>query len=229
MPHKYVLKTHFAAEGNFRINYKEELTEEQLPIVTAPGGPMLVIAGAGSGKTRTVTYRVAYLVESGVPLDRILLVTFTNKAAREMKERLYRLLGEPFRKLTIGTFHAICARILRQEAEVAGISPQYVIYDSADQLSLARQAIRDLNLDDKLFRPQAMLHTISQAKNELLLPNEIQPATYRQEVAKRIYERYQALLAENGALDFDDLLMRTVQLFRQDHLGFEPLFLFRSR
>ncbi len=193
------------------------LNTAQREAVETVDGPVLVLAGPGSGKTRVLTHRVAYLVkEYQVPPWQIMAVTFTNKAAREMKERLYRLLGEQFRKLTIGTFHAICARILRQEAEAAGISPQYVIYDSGDQLGLARQAIRDLNLDDKLFRPQAMLRYISQAKNELILPAEMQPATYRQEVAKRVYERYQVLLAENGALDFDDLLMKTVQLFGQD-------------
>ncbi len=193
------------------------LNPRQREAVETVEGPVLVLAGPGSGKTRVLTHRVAYLVrEYEVPPWQIMAVTFTNKAAREMKERLYRLLGEGFRKLTIGTFHAICARILRQEAEGIGISSQYVIYDSGEQLSLARQAIRDLNLDDKLFRPQAMLRYISHAKNELIMPGEMQAVTYREEVAKRVYERYQALLAENGALDFDDLLMKTVQLFRGD-------------
>jgi len=178
---------------------------------------VLVLAGPGSGKTRVLTHRVAYLVqEFRVPPWQIMAVTFTNKAAREMKERLFRLLGEDCRKLTIGTFHAICARILRQEAEAAGISPQYVIYDQGDQVGLARQAIRDLNLDDKLFRPQAMLHRISAAKNELLTPAEMEPGTYREEVARRVYERYEALLAQNNALDFDDLLVKTVHLFRKN-------------
>jgi DNA helicase-2/ATP-dependent DNA helicase PcrA len=193
------------------------LNPGQREAVETVEGPVLVLAGPGSGKTRVLTHRVAYLVrEYEVPPWQIVAVTFTNKAAREMKERLYRLLGEQFRKLTIGTFHAICARILRQEAEAAGISPQYVIYDSGDQLSLARQAIRALNLDDKLFRPQAMLRIISQAKNELVTPAEMQAGTYRQEVAKRVYERYEAMLAQNGALDFDDLLVKMVRLFRQD-------------
>jgi ATP-dependent DNA helicase UvrD/PcrA len=193
------------------------LNPAQREAVETVEGPVLVLAGPGSGKTRVLTHRVAYLVkEYGVPPWQIMAVTFTNKAAREMKERLYRLLGEQFRKLTIGTFHAICARILRREAEAAGISAQYVIYDSGDQLSLARQAIRALNLDDKLYRPQAMLGRISQAKNELITPAEMRAGTYREEVAKRVYERYQALLSENGALDFDDLLMKAVQLFGQD-------------
>jgi DNA helicase-2/ATP-dependent DNA helicase PcrA len=193
-----------------------ELNPAQREAVEAVEGPVLVLAGPGSGKTRVLTYRVAYLVrECQVSPRQIVAVTFTNKAAREMKDRLYRLLGDQLRQLTIGTFHAICARILRQEAEAAGISPQYVIYDSADQLSLVRQAIRSLNLDDKLYRPQSMHARISQAKNELYAPAEMPARTYREEVARRVYERYQALLAENGALDFDDLLMRAVQLFRE--------------
>jgi len=193
------------------------LNAAQRDAVETVEGPVLVLAGPGSGKTRVLTRRVAYLVkEYGVPPWQIMAVTFTNKAAREMKARLYDLLGEQFRKLTIGTFHAICARILRQEAEAAGISPQYVIYDSGDQRSLARQAIRSLNLDDKRFRPRAMLRHISYAKNELVLPAEMRAGTYREEVAKRVYERYQEMLTENGALDFDDLLMKTVQLFSRD-------------
>jgi DNA helicase-2/ATP-dependent DNA helicase PcrA len=192
------------------------LNPAQQEAVETVEGPVLVLAGPGSGKTRVLTHRVAHLVKVyGVLPWQIMAVTFTNKAAREMKERLYRLLGEEFRKLTIGTFHAICARILRREAEAIGISPQYVIYDSGDQVSLARRAIRDLNLDDKLFRPQAMLSRISQAKNELMMPEDVLAGTYREEVARRVYERYQALLAENSALDFDDLLLKTVQLFRQ--------------
>jgi DNA helicase-2/ATP-dependent DNA helicase PcrA len=151
-----------------------------------------------------------------VPPWQVMAVTFTNKAAREMKERLHRLMGEQLRQLTIGTFHAICARILRVEAEAAGISRQYVIYDRADQLSLARQAISDLGLDVKQYRPQGMLHYISHSKNELITPEEMQASTHREEVARRVYERYQVLLAENGALDFDDLLMRIVQLFREN-------------
>jgi DNA helicase-2/ATP-dependent DNA helicase PcrA len=193
------------------------LNSAQRGAVEAVEGPVLVLAGPGSGKTRVLTHRVAYLVQEHQVLPwQIMAVTFTNKAAREMKERLYGLLGEEFRKLTIGTFHAICARILRREAAAAGILSQYVIYDSGDQLSLVRQAIRDLNLDEKLYRPRAVLRRISQAKNELATPPQMLAATYHEEVAKRVYERYQQLLEQNGALDFDDLLMRTVQLFQQD-------------
>jgi DNA helicase-2/ATP-dependent DNA helicase PcrA len=193
------------------------LNPAQQEAVEAADGPVLVLAGPGSGKTRVLTHRVAYLVNAcGVPPWQVMAVTFTNKAAREMKERLHRLMGEQLRQLTIGTFHAICARILRMEAEAAGISGQYVIYDRADQLGLARQAISDLGLDVKQYRPQGMLHHISHSKNELITPEEMQASTHREEVARRVYERYQTLLAENGALDFDDLLMRVVQLFREN-------------
>jgi DNA helicase II / ATP-dependent DNA helicase PcrA len=193
-----------------------DLNLAQREAVETVEGPVLVLAGPGSGKTRVLTNRVAYLVrEYGVPPWQIMAVTFTNKAAREMKERLYRLLGDQVRKLTVGTFHAICARILRREAEAAGISPQYVIYDTSDQRSLVRQAIRGLNLDEKLYRPHSMLRVISHAKNELVTPAEMPALSYREEVVKRVYERYQALLDENNALDFDDLLTKTVRLFRQ--------------
>ncbi len=193
------------------------LNAAQQEAVQTVEGPVLVLAGPGSGKTRVLTHRVAYLVrEYGVPPWQIMAVTFTNKAAREMKERLYRLLGTEYRKLTIGTFHAICARILRREAEAAHISPQYVIYDSGDQQSLVRRAIRDLDLDDKRYRPRSILSRISRAKNELLTPADLPAGTYREEVIRRIYERYQHLLAENNALDFDDLLMKTVQLFHRN-------------
>ena len=192
------------------------LNPAQQEAVQAVEGPVLVLAGPGSGKTRVLTHRIAYLIrEYRLPPWQIMAVTFTNKAAREMKERLYRLLGEEYRKLTIGTFHAICARILRREAEAAGVSPQYVIYDRGDQQSLVRQALRDLNLDDKVYRPRTMLGYISRAKNELLPPAAMSTETYRQEVVRRIYERYQHLLAENNALDFDDLLLKAVQMFRR--------------
>ncbi|MGD8738003.1 MAG: UvrD-helicase domain-containing protein [Anaerolineae bacterium] len=193
------------------------LNAAQREAVEAVDGPVLVLAGPGSGKTRVLTRRVAYLVtECGVAPWQIMAVTFTNKAAREMKARLYQLLGEDHRALTIGTFHAICARILRREAEAAGISPQYVIYDTSDQLSLARKAIKDLELDDKRYRPRAMLRGISAAKNELVMPEEMVTGSYGQEIVRRVYERYQTLLDLNGALDFDDLLMRTVQLLAQN-------------
>ena len=191
------------------------LNPQQQKAVTASDGPVLVLAGPGSGKTRVLTHRVAWLVQKmDVAPWRIVAVTFTNKAAREMRERLERLLGPSgSRGLTLGTFHATCARILRREAEAAGIPRDYAILDADDQLRLVKQAIRDLNLDDKRYRPQAVHGAISRAKNELVPPEVYSTGSYYGEVVKRVYERYQALLAANSGLDFDDLLMVTVRLF----------------
>jgi DNA helicase-2/ATP-dependent DNA helicase PcrA len=193
------------------------LNPQQQKAVTASDGPVLVLAGPGSGKTRVLTHRVAWLVqELDVAPWRIMAVTFTNKAAREMRERLERLVGPSRgRGLTLGTFHATCARILRREAEAAGIPRDYAIFDADDQLRLVRQAIRDLDLDDKRYRPQGVHGAISRAKNELVPPGAYTTGSYYGEVVKRIYERYQALLTANKGLDFDDLLMVTVRLF--DH------------
>ena len=199
------------------VDFLQGLNPQQQKAVTASDGPVLVLAGPGSGKTRVLTYRVAWLVqELDVAPWRIVAVTFTNKAAREMQERLERLLGPSrARNLTLGTFHALCARVLRREAEAAGISRDYAIFDADDQLRLVKQAIRDLNLDEKRYRPQAVHAAISRAKNELVLPEAYATASYYGEVVKRVYERYQALLAANNGLDFDDLLMVTVHLFDQ--------------
>jgi len=193
------------------------LNNQQQKAVTASDGPVLVLAGPGSGKTRVLTHRVAWLVqELDVAPWRIVAVTFTNKAAREMRERLERILGPSrCRGLTLGTFHATCARILRREAEPAGISRDYAIFDADDQLRLIKQAIKDLNLDDKRYRPQAVHGAISRAKNELIPPEAYSTGSYYGEIVKRVYERYQALLVANSGLDFDDLLMYTVQLFDQ--------------
>jgi DNA helicase-2/ATP-dependent DNA helicase PcrA len=198
------------------VDILDGLNPAQREAVEAIEGPVLVLAGPGSGKTRVLTHRVAYLVrECGVPPYNIMAVTFTNKAAGEMRTRLADLIGTRLQKLTIGTFHAICARILRREAEAFDLRRDFVIYDSSDQLSLVRQALKDLNLDDKTYRPQAVHGAISRAKNELIAPQDFRPQTYWQEIAGRVYGRYQELLAVNNALDFDDLLMGTVYLFRK--------------
>jgi len=188
--------------------------------VEALGGPVLVLAGPGSGKTRVLTYRVAYLVRvCGVRPQNILAVTFTNKAAREMRERLVRLLGEDqVRRLTVGTFHAICARFLRREAHHLGLDPQFVIYDDDDQVGLVRQAMRELGLDEKRYAPASILYEIGRAKDELLDPAAYaaeEVASYWQEIVARVYRVYQRKLQENRALDFDDLLMQTVRLFEE--------------
>jgi len=193
----------------------KKLNPQQRKAVAAPDGSVLVLAGPGSGKTRVLTHRVAWLVqEMDVAPWRIMAVTFTNKAAREMRERLEELLGSSrARSLTLGTFHAACARILRREHEAAGIPRDYAIFDADDQKRLVKQALKELNLDDKLYRPQAVRGAISRAKNELIPPEAYTTGSYRGEVVKRIYERYQALLKANSGLDFDDLLMVTARTF----------------
>jgi len=195
-----------------------QLNAAQRKAVEAPDGSTLVVAGPGSGKTRVLTHRVAYLVNNrGVSPYRIMAVTFTNKAAREMKERLQDLLGfQVLRQVTIGTFHAICARTLRREAEHLPYDRNFVIYDDGDQLSLIRQCLRELNLDDTDFSPRAILDSISRAKSQLIGPSEYVAPNYQHEVVARVYRRYQGLLLENNALDFDDLLMVTVRLLRDN-------------
>jgi DNA helicase-2/ATP-dependent DNA helicase PcrA len=200
------------------MDFLSNLNSQQQAAVTAPDGPVLVLAGPGSGKTRVLTSRVAWLVaERNVAPWRIMAVTFTNKAAREMRNRLEQLLS-PARahSLMLGTFHATCARILRREAEAAGIAHDYVIFDSDDQRRVVKQALEDLNLDDKKYRPRSVHAAISCAKNELILPTAYTSSSYYDEIVKRIYERYQALLRANNALDFDDLLMITAQMFQRN-------------
>ncbi|MFQ6058021.1 MAG: ATP-dependent helicase [Anaerolineae bacterium] len=194
----------------------ENLNPAQREAVQTIEGPVLVLAGPGSGKTRVLTHRVAYLIrECGIPPYNIMAVTFTNKAAREMKERLHHLIGRRLGQLTIGTFHATCARILRREAQHLGLERSFVIYDDGDQLSLIKQAVKELDLDDKMYRPTAIQGAIRRAKQELISPDAYTPQTYWHEVARRVYTRYQELLRANNALDFDDLLMATAQLFRE--------------
>ena len=191
------------------------LNEQQVAAVTAPDGPLLVLAGPGSGKTRVLTHRIAILVqERRVPPGRIMAVTFTNKAAREMRSRTEMLLGGELRGLTIGTFHSICARMLRREHEAAGLPGNFVIFDSDDQQRVIKAVIKELNLNDKLYRPAAMHSHISRCKNELITPDAYQSKTYWEEVAGRIYVHYQEMLRQNNALDFDDLLMETALLLR---------------
>ncbi len=195
------------------------LNPAQREAVEAIKGPVLILAGPGSGKTRVITHRVAYLVKAcGVSPRHIMAVTFTNKAAREMKERLEQLLGQANEALTLGTFHAICARILRHEGQAVGLGSSFVIYDEDDQLRLVKQVLEELNLDPKQYVPQALRSAIDAAKSRLLSPEDYaeQVSSYFEEIVHRVYQRYQQLLSQGQAVDFDDLLMKTVQLFR-DH------------
>ncbi len=195
------------------------LNPAQREAVEAIEGPVLILAGPGSGKTRVITHRVAHLIKlCGVSPHHIMAVTFTNKAAREMRERLEQLLGQAVEALTLGTFHAICARILRREGKAIGLDASFFIYDEEDQLSLIKQALEELNLDPKQYAPRALHSAISAAKSRLIGPKDYAQwvNSYFEEIVSRIYQRYQELLSQGQAVDFDDLLMKTVQLFK-DH------------
>ncbi len=199
------------------------LNEPQKRAVTTTEGPVLILAGPGSGKTRVITHRVAYLVQyEHVSPWRILAVTFTNKAAKEMRERLEKLVGiSESKEMTIGTFHAICARVLRIEADhlaPLGLNKSFVILDTDDQTTLVKQAIKQLNIDEKQYKPAVMQAFISRAKNDLLVPEQMaeQASKYVEEVAARVYKVYQKLLRANNSVDFDDLLMLTEQLWRRE-------------
>ena len=196
-----------------------ELNPAQREAVEAINGPVLILAGPGSGKTRVITHRVAYLIKvCGVSPRRIIAVTFTNKAAREMEERLHRLVSGSVRELTLGTFHAICARILRNEGKAVGINPRFVIYDEEDQLSLIKRSLQEVGLDPRQYAPRAIASAIRAAKSRVLTPQEYIECgrSYFDEIVGRVYERYEQVLAENSGFDFDDLLMKTVQLFRNN-------------
>ncbi|MFH1387198.1 MAG: ATP-dependent helicase [bacterium] len=214
MTQKYILKTHFGGEENFHINYKEDLTPEQLPIVTSTGGPTLVIAGAGSGKTRTVTYRVAYLVESGIPLDRILLVTFTNKAAKEMTSRVELLLKRDVKGLWGGTFHHIGNLILRRNAKQIGYDPNFTILDRSDAKELIDACVGEAMIDIKARRfpkGDALQDIFSLALNtnrsivDAIAYNYPQ---FEQQTAEieGVGKLYTARKKKNNLMDFDDLL-----------------------
>ncbi|HXZ94400.1 MAG TPA: UvrD-helicase domain-containing protein, partial [Dehalococcoidia bacterium] len=195
------------------------LNPAQREAVEAIKGPVLILAGPGSGKTRVITHRVAYLVKvCGVNPHNIMAVTFTNKAAREMAERLEQLLGQAVGALTLGTFHAICARILRREGKTIGLESSFVIYDEDDQLRLMKQVLEELNLDPKQYAPQALRSAISAAKSRIISSEDYaqRVSSYFEEIVQRVYQRYQELLGQGQAVDFDDLLMKTVQLFH-DH------------
>jgi DNA helicase-2/ATP-dependent DNA helicase PcrA len=200
------------------VDILDELNLAQREAVEAINGPVLILAGPGSGKTRVITHRVAYLIKVvGVRPRRIMAVTFTNKAAREMESRLNKLVGGQVQELTIGTFHAICARILRREGGAIGIDPKFVIYDDDDQISLLKKSLQELGLDPKQYAPRALQSVISSAKSQMITPADYpkRSRSYFEEITQRVYERYEKLLAASHALDFDDLLLKAVALFRQ--------------
>jgi len=194
----------------------ESLNKEQKKAVKLYKGPGLIIAGAGSGKTRVLTNRIAYLIEKhGVNPFNILGLTFTNKAADEMKERVQKMTGKNAKDIFLGTFHSFCVQILRREINKLDFNRYFTIYDSYDQKKLVKNILKDLNYDVKKFRPSVVLNKISNAKNELIEASAYQdkPLTYFENIVAKVYVEYTKRLKDNNALDFDDLIMKTVELF----------------
>ena len=200
------------------MSFLDKLNPQQRAAVTAENGPVLVVAGPGSGKTRVLTQRIAYLIaEEGVRPWQILAVTFTNKAAKEMQERVKKLLPDQATEgIMLGTFHSICARILRREAEHLPIESNFVIFDSDDQERIVKNVIREFNINEKLYRPAAVHAAISRAKNELIMADDYPTQTYRDEVVKRVYAEYQKRLIASNAVDFDDILVYTARLLEEN-------------
>jgi DNA helicase II / ATP-dependent DNA helicase PcrA len=197
-------------------DFLNDLNPVQRAAVTSPAGrPMLVVAGAGSGKTRVLTYRIAYLIEQGVSPFAILAITFTNKAADEMRRRVARLVGAVADKMWVSTFHSACVRILRREAPRLGVRSSFSIYDSADTERMIKLCLKDLNIDPKRYPPRGIAATISDAKNKLMdagLFSDFASNPWERTVGE-VYSEYQSRLIQSSAFDFDDLIMRTVEIF----------------
>jgi DNA helicase-2/ATP-dependent DNA helicase PcrA len=200
------------------MDFLDKLNPQQKSAVTAGNGPVLVVAGPGSGKTRVLTQRIAYLIAvEGVRPWQILAVTFTNKAAREMSDRVSRLLpDQAIEGMMLGTFHSICARILRREADNLPIQSNFVIFDTDDQERIVKNVIREMNITEKLYRPASVLGAISRAKNELIGADDYPIQTYRDEIVKRVYTEYQKRLIASNAVDFDDILLYTARLLDEN-------------
>ena len=202
------------------MTYTEGMNEKQKEAVLATEGPLLVLAGAGSGKTRVLTHRIAYLIEElGISPYSILTLTFTNKAANEMKERIRNLIGEKANDLWAGTFHSVCVRILRMNIEKIGYSSNFVIYDSTDQKTLIKDCIKEKNLNDKMFDPASILNFISSQKDKMITPQmhlREFGGDYKEKQMGELYELYQKKLKMNNALDFDDLIGKTIDLLREN-------------
>ncbi len=200
------------------MDFLDKLNPQQRKAVTAGNGPVLVLAGPGSGKTRVLTQRVAYLIANeGVRPYRILAVTFTNKAAREMQTRVEKLLGtDATQGMMLGTFHSICARLLRRESDLLPVQSNFVIFDADDQERIVKGIIKEFNLNDKMYRAVSVHGSISNAKNELIGADDYPITNYRDEVVKRVYTEYQKRLVASNAVDFDDILMYTARLLEDN-------------
>ena len=198
----------------------EGLNNKQKEAVLATEGPCLVIAGAGSGKTKVLTHKIAYLMsEMHVKPWNILAITFTNKAANEMKERVEKLVGDAAKDMWIGTFHSICVRILRKYIDRLGYDHSFLIFDTSDQKTLVKECMKSLKIDDKMFTDRSIMSEISNAKNEMLEPKTYQTkyaGEYRKEIIGKVYEMYQQKLKENNAVDFDDLINHTIKILTEN-------------
>src|SRR6187402_2829717 len=200
------------------MDFTSGLNPEQREAVLQTDGPLLILAGAGSGKTRVIAHRIAHIVSTGLTEpDRILAVTFTNKAAEEMRSRVEALLGVDCRQMWVSTFHALCARLLRREAPHIGLSRDFVIYDSTDQLTVIKQALREIGQDDSTLQPRLALSRISHAKNRMEGPESFTANSWNPKEAQigKLYDIYAQRLKDANALDFDDLLLKTVELFEK--------------
>ena len=207
----------FLVKRSDNLELEKHLNPEQLKAVKSISNPLLVIAGAGSGKTRVLTYKIAYLIkEIGADPFSILAITFTNKAAREMKKRVIELVGSIGEAMWVSTFHSFCARILRYEIHHLGLPANYVIYDSADQLNLLSKCLSELDFDNKRFPPRVLSSIISDAKNRLIDAEsyEREASDYYEKITGQVYSLYQHKLIKANALDFDDLLMYVVDILR---------------
>ena len=195
------------------------LNEKQLEAVKHSEGPLLVLAGAGSGKTRVLTTRVAYLInEVGIAPQNILAITFTNKAAKEMKDRIYNMLGSIAYDIQISTFHSLGVLFVRENYDLLGYAKNFTIIDSDDSLTIIKKIIKDLGYDPKYYNPKMIRNMISSAKNELLTPSEYEKFVNTEEarVAYEVYSKYQNKLMASNSLDFDDLLMKPIELLRRN-------------
>ena len=198
----------------------KELNDKQYEAVVNTKGPCLVIAGAGSGKTKVLTHKIAYIMqeENAKPWD-ILAITFTNKAANEMKERIANLVGDNVKDMWVGTFHSICVRILRRFIDRIGFDTSFIIFDTSDQKTLIKNCLKDLAIDDKLFNERSVQSEISNAKNDMLEPFQYTAKAmgdYRKEKIATVYELYQKRLKENNAIDFDDIINYTIKILMEN-------------
>ena len=191
-----------------------KLNKEQREAVTHINGPMLVLAGAGSGKTRVLTNRIGYLIENGVDAYNILAITFTNKAAKEMKERVFNLIGDVAKNIQISTFHSLGLRLLKENYSKLGYKSNFVILDSDDTLTVVKKILKEMNLNPKFYNPKEIRNKISSAKNELMSPSEFAKVEFDQNII-RVYEKYNKKLVINNSVDFDDLLLLPIKLFRE--------------